>query len=220
MPDYIPSGDTDFNSWVSNFMAALGVRRGPLGVTDPEFNALTAAHATWEAAFAQHTQAQTQAATASQTKRGARESFEDSLRLAVKRIQTHPAIQDADRVALGIGLVTATRTPAAAPTTRPVAQVDTSQRLRHTISFADETTPNRRTKPDGVRGCEIRVKVGDPAPTDPSELSFLALDTSTPYVAEYGGADAGKTAHYMLRWVNTREEKGPWSQTVSATIPA
>lgn len=71
-----------------------------------------------------------------------------------------------------------------------------------------------------MRGCEIWVKVGDPAPTDPSQLSFLALDTASPYVAEYDGADAGKTAHYMLRWVNTREEKGPWSQTVSATIPA
>lgn len=25
-------------------------------------------------------------------------------------------------------------------------------------------------------------------------------------------------AHYMLRWVNTKGEQGPWSQTVSATI--
>jgi hypothetical protein len=47
-----------------------------------------------------------------------------------------------------------------------------------------------------------------------------ALDTATPYVVEYTSADAGKTASYMLRWVNTRDEKGPWSQTVSATITA
>ena len=32
--------------------------------------------------------------------------------------------------------------------------------------------------------------------------------------------DANKVAHYMLRWVNTRGEKGPWSETVSATIGA
>ena len=30
----------------------------------------------------------------------------------------------------------------------------------------------------------------------------------------------GKTAHYMLRWVKTSGEKGPWSETVSATITA
>ena len=43
---------------------------------------------------------------------------------------------------------------------------------------------------------------------------FLALDTRTPYRADWTGADAGKIAHYLLRWVNTRGEKGPWSETV------
>jgi hypothetical protein len=51
-------------------------------------------------------------------------------------------------------------------------------------------------------------------------LDFLAVDTRTPYTAVYDGADGGKTAHYMLRWVNTNGEKGPWSETASATIGA
>jgi hypothetical protein len=91
-------------------------------------------------------------------------------------------------------------------------------RLRHTVSFTDETTPSSKAKPDGVMGCEIWVKVGKQQPTDPSQLQFLGTDTRTPYVAEYGGGEAGKAAHYMLRWVNTKGEQGPWSQTVSATI--
>jgi len=33
-------------------------------------------------------------------------------------------------------------------------------------------------------------------------------------------ADAGKTAHYMLRWESARGETGPWSETASATIGA
>ena len=67
-------------------------------------------------------------------------------------------------------------------------------------------------------GAELWVKIGDAPPADPSELSFLALDTNTPYLAEYSGVQAGKKAHYMLRWVSTRGDKGPWSETVSATI--
>jgi predicted phage tail protein len=43
--------------------------------------------------------------------------------------------------------------------------------------------------------------------------------TATPYLTDSAGADAGKTAHYWLRWVNTRGEAGPWSDTISATIP-
>ncbi len=32
--------------------------------------------------------------------------------------------------------------------------------------------------------------------------------------------DGGKTARYVLRWVTTTGEKGPWSETASATIGA
>ena len=98
--------------------------------------------------------------------------------------------------------------------------VDGGQRLLHVIAFADEATPTRTAKPKGVMGAEVWVKVGEPAPVDESELTFLALDTRTPYTAKYVGADANKVAHYMLRWVNTRGQKGPWSETASATIGA
>ncbi|MCK4660107.1 MAG: hypothetical protein KAV82_11350 [Phycisphaerae bacterium] len=80
--------------------------------------------------------------------------------------------------------------------------------------------------------------------TRPVELSFLLVDTRTPYVVDYLGEDGGKTAHYILRWVATTGEKGPpaidgplrtksavaqrrglaacqgWSETASATIGA
>ena len=36
-------------------------------------------------------------------------------------------------------------------------------------------------------GGKIWVKVGDPAPTDPKELTFLLVDTRTPYVVDYPG---------------------------------
>ncbi len=74
-------------------------------------------------------------------------------------------------------------------------------------------------------GAEILVQVtatggsGAP-PNDPSELRFLSIDTRTPHTAEFPGTDGGKTAHYMLRWVATTGEKGPWSETASATIGA
>ncbi len=70
-------------------------------------------------------------------------------------------------------------------------------------------------------GCEIWVKVtavGEPVPTSADQLSFVTLDTASPYIVEYDGADGGKTAHYMLRWVKSSGDKGPWSETVSATI--
>jgi hypothetical protein len=90
--------------------------------------------------------------------------------------------------------------------------------LTHEIRFVDAANPSRRARPHGVIGCEIWVKVGDPAPAAESELTFLGLDTHSPYVAEYTMAEAGKTAHYRLRWVFTNGEKSPWSEIESATI--
>jgi hypothetical protein len=52
---------------------------------------------------------------------------------------------------------------------------------------------------------------------DPSELTFLAVDTRTPYLASFDGADVGKTAHYMLRWV-AGPAKGPWRKRPARTI--
>ena len=54
----------------------------------------------------------------------------------------------------------------------------------------------------------------------PSEPSFLPVDTRTPHVVDYPGEGGGKTAHYMLRRAATTGEKGPWSETASATIGA
>ena len=125
-------------------------------------------------------------------------------------------MDDAERAALGI-TVPDREGP---PTTHAVVSVDAGQRLQHTIRFADQATPTRKAKPAGVMGAEIWVKTGDPPPTGPSELSFLSVDTRTSYVADHPGEDAGKTAHYMLCWVSTGGEKGPWSETANATIGA
>ena len=46
-----------------------------------------------------------------------------------------------------------------------------------------------------------------------------AFITGIPAVAP-GAADGDKTPYYLLRWVNTKGEKGPWSATYSATILA
>ncbi len=91
------------------------------------------------------------------------------------------------------------------------------------MRFTDEAAPTRKASPAGVSGAEIRVRVApvaDAPPIDLAALTFVALDTRTPYTLDFDGPDGGQNAHYMLRWVNTTGQKGPWSETVSATIGA
>jgi hypothetical protein len=175
-----------------------------LGLVAGDVTPCTDAMGVWMSAYPAHITAQANA--------------ESAVRELVRRLQASPAVSDEEREALGITVRDTEPTPIGPPVSRPVGEVDTSQRRRHIIEFRDEGSARSKAKPDGVMACEVWVKLGDPAPLDLEELRFLATDSKTPYTAAYDGEDAGKTAHYMLRWISTRNEPGPWSETVSATI--
>jgi hypothetical protein len=49
---------------------------------------------------------------------------------------------------------------------------------------------------------------------------FLTKATRPSVTASFEAAAGGKTAVYMLRWVSTRGEKGPWSDVTTATVAA
>lgn len=218
MPDYIPRTDAEFTSWQENFLSYVNANLAALGLKEGDVVSLKDSQGAWTTAYSNHTHAQATTESARQTKVASRKSYETLVRSLVRRLQGMPDITDAQRAGMQITLRETARPAGLVPQSRPVVQVDTSQRLRHTISFSDEATPESRAKPAGIHGCEVWAKIGDPAPTDGKGLVFLGLDTRTPYVAEYDGEHAGQTVYYMLRWVNAKGEAGPWSQTVSATI--
>ncbi len=102
--------------------------------------------------------------------------------------------------------------------TVPAGSVDSSERLRHTINWTEATTPDNKRRPRGAMGAEIYVKLDGPPPTDEKQCTFLTVDSATPYVAQYDGADGGKMAHYLMRWRMRDGSTGAWSETISATI--
>jgi hypothetical protein len=220
MPDYIPASDAEFNAWQANFVNYANLNLANLGLVILDLTSIFSAQAAWTPSLTAHVAAQANAQSARATKDANRTALEVLIRALVRRLQASPSVSDAEREALGITVPDTGATAAATPTTRPICQVDTAQRLRHTIDFTDESTPTRKAKPAGVLGAEIWVKIGPTPPVDPGELTFLAVDTRSPYTRDYPGSEGGKQAHYMLRWVNTRGETGPWSETATATIGA
>ena len=223
MADYIPGSDTEFQAWASNFITYASVHAVELGIDPAVMVPIVADFTDFATKMAANVAAQQAAQAARQAKDGSRDTLESAIRQLVRQLQASGDVDDSERAALGITIPDTIPTAAGGIDTRPIGMVDTSQRLRHEIRFVDEATPTSRAKPRGVMGCEIWVKVAAQAeapPADPGELSFVSMDTASPYIAEYDGADGGKTAHYMLRWIKTGGEKGPWSETISATITA
>jgi hypothetical protein len=220
-----PNPDAEFSVYINNAINYLNVagNKSRLVLT-PTANAqlttalslLSTANTGWNAVFALSQNPAMRTKTVTDTKNTLRDQLETALRTVYDDIPKS-VLSPADRDTLGIGQQHSSGAPVPVPTSRPLAQVDTSQRLQHTISFVDSETPTSRAKPEGVRGCQIWYKVGSTV-GDPRELTFAATDTRSPYVLQFDGADAGKMVYYWLRWENTRGEIGPWSDVVSATI--
>ncbi len=219
MADYIPRTDASFDTWQINFVTFFLANAAALGF-DPlvEGAALTSAQVVWGGSYAAHTTAQADAQAATGLKDTDRVSLIDMIRGLTVQMQANPAVTDAQRNSLGITVADTIPTPVGPPKSRPVLEVDTSQRLQITVAFRDEFATNV-AKPEGVRGCEIWTKIGDPAPTDIDDTSYQATDTRTPHLLTFDGVDGGTTVHIIGRWVNTKGEPGPISETVSATIP-
>jgi hypothetical protein len=86
------------------------------------------------------------------------------------------------------------------------------------IHFSDATS-DRRGKPPGVHGAEIRRAILPAPPQSISDLTEPAFDTQSPFKIDFDESQRGKTVYFCLRWENMRGEKGPWSEIVSAIVP-
>ena len=220
---YMPRPDGDFGAWANHYYDAVEKWYSVQGFDPNELKALKEALSAWNAAFPAHVKAQAAAEGARQAKDAARAALEKAVRPVTNFVQGYPKTTNADRAEMGITVRDTSPSPAPAPSSRPLALVESGQRLTHQLRLVDESTPTRRARPAGVLGAEVWVKLVDadqPAPTDPAELTFLTMTTKPSFRAEFKAGEGGKTAVYMARWVNTRGEKGPWSEVTTATVAA
>lgn len=242
--NYIPRPDGDFSAWANHYYEAVYAYYDRHHL-DPELlAALRKALDTWNGQYPAHVAAQAAAESARRAKDTARAELEAEIRPVTNFVQSYPSTTDADRAEIGITVRETSRTPAPKPTTRPLVSVDVSARLTHELRLVDSgdgaSTRGRRGrggKPEGVAGAEVWVKLvdaphtGQPAPTDgaaaaggaigdPKTFSFLTMTTRPTLRTDFPTSAGGKTAVYMLRWVNTRGEKGPWSDVTTATVAA
>ena len=111
------------------------------------------------------------------------------------------------------------RTPVAAPETQPLGRLAPKGHTTLVLHVAVELTPKRAAKPKGVHGYEIWKHLGDPQPADPSGYTYVGTQTRTPFTDVFTAADAGKSVYYLLRWVSTKSQPGPWSDVITAKIP-
>ena len=170
--DSIPPPDPEFHNWVVPFSAYVVTNATAMGLDTTDVTPLSAAVTVWTRAYPAHKTASGSAVAAQTVKDQARSNVENIARPLIQQLQASSKVTDAQRNSMKINVRSTTRTPASVPTTAPTATVDTSRRLQHVIAYRD-TGSSSKKKPAGVAYCEIWAKVGAPAPTDASQLTYL-----------------------------------------------
>ncbi|MCH8852331.1 MAG: hypothetical protein IID41_06710 [Planctomycetes bacterium] len=220
MADYIPGPDAEFDGWQENWVTYAVANAVALGL-DPlaDIPAIQAAKIAWDTDYDGNLTAQAAAQAARAAKDTERDTYVTLLRSFSQQIQNRSGTTDEQRGGLGITIPDTTPTPVPAPTTAPVLNIVTDERLRHVVEASK--TPEEGGglgKPSGVRGVQLWRKIGEPAPANETELAFASEFTRTRMTLDYQMTQGGQTVYYQARWVSTRGDTGPWGELVSATV--
>lgn len=217
----MPRADGDFDAWQKNFIAYALAHSAALGLSHAEVEALEDRQTGWRKNYGRVTDARAYLASAVAGKNDARQEFAGVIRRAAIQIQANPAVDDAARAALGLNAPRATGPAYPIPDSAPLILIDSAARLVHRLRLVDSEHPTRSGKPRGVLLAAIYVALtppGQDAPADPDDYRYIQNATRFPAEIEFKGTDAGQTAHYLARWINSRCEAGPWSATAGATV--
>ena len=216
--DFIPRRESSFHIWQGVLVAVVDANATVWLIPTDKVTALKALQTDWVTAYTKASNHMDRTTTDVQAKNDALKVYKMGIRKFVPEYLAYNSkVTDAERRSMGLTIRNGQRTPSSTPETSPVAEIDISKPMIHSIYITDSGT-GEKAKPLGVHGCEIWVKVGGEEPKTGSEYSFLATDTKGPYEATYDVADIGKRIWYRFRWINKIGQTGPWSRPFSAVV--
>jgi len=217
---YIPTRDSDLDSWLLNFKTLIVANPTNYGLVVGDGTAIAAAYASWNAAYLAATNPTTRTHATVTTKNTQKANVIAVVRGYAATIRANRAVSDALKIGLGLHVADHQPTPVPPPTTVPVLAIAQMRQGLQEVRVTDEATPNSRARAVGSAGMLLFRVVGVAPVNDPSQAQFLAFTGKTSFECTYPSADNGKTATYFARWTNAKGEMGPWSQPMPVSIAA
>ncbi|MDR0714974.1 MAG: hypothetical protein LBF89_12080 [Bacteroidales bacterium] len=208
--DYIPQSDGKFLEWAKTLFTYVQAHATQWNVPSTAWADIDPAMiAAYETAYAKANDPNRGRADV-QAKNETRDKLKKAVRQFVKEYLTNNhLVSDEERRYMGLPVHDVKPTPPPVPTDMGVGEVDFSRKQQHRIHVKAGTLTGK-SKPPKVHGFELWSKVGGDPPANDSEWSYVNFSSRSPLVINYPQTDVGKTAYYRFRWVNTRNQPGPW----------
>lgn len=208
---YIPTTDNAFSVWSANFALVLSTLYASYGLAASDATAISAADATWQAAYAVATTEATRTKVTVAAKDLARNQCKALERGYANVIQANSGITQDQKADLGLTIRDTTKSPIPAPTTSPILTIVGATPGQLTVRYADQNTPAARKKPVGAIALQLFAATSATVITNPATLPLKASVTRNPVGLDFDSGDAGKTAYVAGRWITRRGLVGPWS---------
>ena len=220
----IPVKDSVFDLWQSflytRVQANLALWLIPVAI----FNTLTPYKTEWDAAYLICKDKSTRSKSDVARKNAARKAYVTALRAFIAGcLNYNPLISNEMRTEIGLPIHDKTHSAAPIPADVPMVEVVPGRgnivTVNYIIATGDEGSHSRRKKPPHVHHMDFCYKVGSPAPVTPTDCNNTLVISKVPYKIFFTSNDTGKTLYYFARWVNTRNQPGPWTNVASMIIP-
>jgi hypothetical protein len=216
----IPRSDSKFYEWVTiTFPYATSnanIQKWglPSGAVSTE---MTTAYSNYTAKYLAAENPVTRTPAAVQAKHESRKVFEKLFRAYISAwITYNPRVSDEDRRNMRLPIHDTTPTSVGPPTEMSILEIDFSKRQQHSVIA--KNAEGKRKKPLHAHGFEIYYKVGGDAPASDHDFQYAGFTTRSPFIIKYDLDHVSKTVWYRVRWVNIKNDPGPWSEIVSAVI--
>ena len=224
--DYIPVEEEKFDTFQSNLFTYISAHQpgtaNPWGYPQQRVNTLGSLKGAWDAAWAVAKNKGNRTAGDVQAKDDARDLYEPEIRQFVKEfLKNNLLITNEERVEMGIPVPDTDSGPVPVPVTVPAIEMESgagSQIVIHFKPFPETPGSDSKGKPKGISRMEIVYKIGTPAPQNPDECNKFDSATRTPKRIDFNPADSGKRVYFFFRWVNTRNQPGPWTDEADSIV--
>jgi hypothetical protein len=216
--DYIPQQDGKFLEWAKFLFAYVQAHASAWNVSATSWADISPMIAAYDAAYAKAEDPNRGKADVI-AKNEARDLLKKAVRQYVKEyLASNHLITDEDRKHMDLPVHDVKPTPAPIPTDMPAGEIDFSRHQQHRVHVKAGTLTGK-TKPPKVHGFEVWSKIGGDPPASDSEWTYVNFASRSPLIIDYPQTDVGKAVYYRFRWVNTRNQPGPWSEGyVSAVV--
>ncbi|MDR1593137.1 MAG: hypothetical protein LBS43_01475 [Prevotellaceae bacterium] len=217
---HIPRSDSKFFLWsksaypYATSQSNITRWKLPSDAVTPE---LEAAYNDWITKYPVAINVETRTAASITAKSEARHVFEPDFRKYLKAyVMYNPNVNDEDRRNLQLAIPDTTQTTVGPPTDAPTLEIDFSKRQKHSVIV--KNLDGKRSKPANAHGYEVWQKIGGERPLIDDEFKYAGFSTKSPFQIQYPLANVGAIVWYRGRWVNSKNEPGPWSEIVYAII--